>query len=348
MKLLILTQKVDNTDDNLGFFHQWIKKFAEQCESVIVICLYEGVHSLPQNVRVLSLGKEIGVSRVKYLWRFYTYILRERKNYDAVFVHMNQIYVVLGGFLWRKLKKRIGWWYAHGMVSPSMRAAEKRADVIFTSTPEGFRIPSTKVVVVGQGIDTSLFEPKNKYALHAPLALVTIARISPPKKLETLIDSLLFLRANSITATLDIIGGIDAGNAPYKNELMQHVDINDLGTSVRFLGGMSYAALPGALSPYDIFVSAGATGSLDKTLLDAAAAGLPVVSSTPAFRTIAEGVVDIGFCEPRAESFAEVITRVAELPVEERGRMGTVLRGLVEREHSLDGLIKKILDMLRT
>ena len=57
MRLLILTQKVDINDDILGFFHRWIEEFAKRCEKVIVICLQEGRHDLPSNVKVLSLGK---------------------------------------------------------------------------------------------------------------------------------------------------------------------------------------------------------------------------------------------------------------------------------------------------
>ncbi|HXK39853.1 MAG TPA: glycosyltransferase, partial [Candidatus Paceibacterota bacterium] len=116
MRLLILTQKVDRNDDNLGFFHHWVEEFARQCEKVTVVCLFEGAHSLPENVRVLSLGKESGTSRLKYLRRFYAFAWKERKNYDAVFVHMNQIYVILGAPLWRLLGKCVGLWYAHGTV----------------------------------------------------------------------------------------------------------------------------------------------------------------------------------------------------------------------------------------
>ena len=75
MKLLILTQKLDNTDDDLGFFHEWIEEFTEQCEQVTVICLFKGDYNFPDNVKILSLGKEGGVSRIKYLFRFYAFVL---------------------------------------------------------------------------------------------------------------------------------------------------------------------------------------------------------------------------------------------------------------------------------
>ena len=101
MKLLILTQKVNKDDPILGFFVRWVEEFAVHCESVVVICLEKGNYDLPSNVNVLSLGKEEGKSHFVYLLRFYTYIWSNRKEYDSVFVHMNQEYILLAGLFWR-------------------------------------------------------------------------------------------------------------------------------------------------------------------------------------------------------------------------------------------------------
>src|SRR3989344_2761544 len=169
VKLLILTQKVDSEDPILGFFHRWIEEFAKHCEQITVICLYEGAHNLPDNVRIFSLGKEqfenlkiknsfkiknlkLKIPRqVLYIARFYHFIWRERKNYDAVFVHMNPIYVVLGGLLWKVLRKKIGLWYTHKQVDLKLRIAEKLTDIIFTASRESFRLESDKIKVVGHG-----------------------------------------------------------------------------------------------------------------------------------------------------------------------------------------------------
>jgi GxxExxY protein len=166
MKLLILTQKIDMNDDVLGFFHGWVAEFAKSCEQITVICLKKGENDLPANVKVLSLGKEkleIGywkldiIKKLKYGFNFFRYLWQERKNYDAVFVHMNQIYVILGGLVWKSLGKKIGLWYTHGAVGLSLRLAEKMADLIFTATSDSFRLKSNKVKVLGHGIDTDKF-----------------------------------------------------------------------------------------------------------------------------------------------------------------------------------------------
>jgi len=114
MKLLIITQKVDKDDPILGFFHRWIEEFAKKFDSIIVICLEKGQYNLPKNTKVLSLGKPSSVKaskgkgrRLVYIWNFYKFTWQERKNYDAVFVHMNPVYVILGGLIWKIFKKKI-------------------------------------------------------------------------------------------------------------------------------------------------------------------------------------------------------------------------------------------------
>src|ERR1700733_6884068 len=115
MKLLILTQKIDKDDGVLGFFHGWVKEFSSHFDQVTVICLGKGEYSLPPNVQVFSLGKEkeSGGSKLFYIFNFYKYIWQERNNYDAVFVHMNQEYVLLGGLFWKLLGKKVFLWRNH-------------------------------------------------------------------------------------------------------------------------------------------------------------------------------------------------------------------------------------------
>lgn len=343
MKLLIFTQKVDSRDDNLGFFHRWIEEFAKRCESVIVICLYEGTHNLPQNVRVLSLGKESGVSRIKYLKRFYSYIVREHKNYDAVFVHMNQIYVVLGGLLWRLLGKHVGLWYAHGAVSLSLRCAALMTNKVFTSTAEGFRIATPKRHIVGQGIDTSLFAQKDSYVIASPVRLVTVGRVMPSKNIEMMVDALAILRSSDVSATLDVVGSSDQGNKTYLATLKEYAKDKGLDEAVRFTGGVPYADLPNTLLRYDIFINVGMTGSLDKALLDAAAAGLPVISSNPASHAFLSGDGSLGACDATAQSMADAIKKVVLMSETERSALGGALRNRVAQEHALPRLVDTML-----
>ena len=86
MRLLIVTQAVDRTDSDLGFFVRWIEEFAQHCEKVTVICLRKGKYALPANVEVIALGKAPRPVRTARLWNI---CISRRAEYDAVFVHMN-------------------------------------------------------------------------------------------------------------------------------------------------------------------------------------------------------------------------------------------------------------------
>jgi glycosyltransferase involved in cell wall biosynthesis len=168
MKILVITQMVDANHPVLGFFHRWIEEFAHHCDAVHVLCLEEGKRDLPKNVYVHSLGKERGASRLTRLTRFYLDIWSLRQEYDAVFVHMNPVYVVLGGMLWRLLGKKVSLWYTHGTVTTTLRMATLLTHTIFTASAGSFRIKSKKVQVVGHGIDTDLFKPL-PIPIHTPI-----------------------------------------------------------------------------------------------------------------------------------------------------------------------------------
>ncbi len=333
MKLLIFTQKVDALDDNLSFFHRWIEEFAKHCESIIVICLFEGTHNLPNNVRVLSLGKEGGVSRIKYLWRFYSYIWKFRAEYDNVFIHMNQIYVVLGGLFWRLWNKRIGLWYAHGAVSLSLRVATLFADTIFTSTAEGFRIATNKRHIVGQGIDATLFVQKKEYSIGAQFRLVSSGRITPPKNIPAMIDLVGALIRENIPATLTLIG---SGDQAYTDQLKVYANDTSLSQEVVFLGGVPYHEVAATLADYDLFLNLGTTGSLDKAILDAGAAGVPVVTTNPALAAFA---VD--------HDPLNALRMLYHMKPEERMEQSARLHEWVVREHSLSRLAEAMLTTMR-
>lgn len=334
MKLLILTQKVDSLDDNLGFFHRWIEAFAARCESVIVICLYEGTHDLPKNVRVLSLGKEGGVSRINYVRRFYSYIWKERKNYDAVFVHMNQIYVILGSMLWRMLNKKVSWWYAHGAVPVSVRLAERLTDVAFTSTPEGFGIPSKKLHIVGQGIDTDLFAPNKGKKKSETVRIVSVGRISTVKHIEILIQAIQIIREHIPEAQLFVYGGSQTKDEKeYEERLKREVVVRNLEDAVFFYGSVLFTDLPDLIGRAHVFAQASQTGSLDKAVLEALALGIPAVSTNNAFKSF-PGVI-YSSSEPRA--FAENV---------QKALAQESFRDNIVKHHSLPGLIENIMGIL--
>ena len=343
MKLLILTQKIDEQDPILGFFVRWVQEFAKHCEKVTVICLYEGKHSLPGNVSVLSLGKEKRSSRIKYLWRFYRYIWNERKNYDCVFVHMNPIYIVLGGIFWRAFGKKISLWYTHKTVDAKLRIAEKLSHIIFTASEKSFRLPSGKIQVVGHGIDTAAFlsdmaRSAKKKDDKDDLSILSIGRISPVKNYEILIRALGTLRRRGILARVRIVGPADTKKEKkYLAFLHALAEGEGVRESVSFEREVPPASVSALLREADVFVNVSKTGSLDKAILEAVAAGVPVVTSNEAFA----GILPEEFlCGKSPDDLAR------RIPLAAKKGLPREVRDYVVRHHDTMSLIPRLVSIL--
>src|SRR6266481_8386495 len=265
MKLLILTQVVDTNDSVLGFFHRWIEEFSKHADSITVICLKEGEHHLPPNVRVFSLGKEKGrVSRLQYAVRFWRLIWREHRNYDVVFVHMNVEYVMLGGPLWRLWGKKVGLWYLHKSVSLRLRVAVFFANHVFTGTKQSLRLETPKLHIMGQGIDVETFSSIAKQ-MPEVFTVLFVGRLSPIKGVETLIEAASILRKKGMLLRVEIIGGADTlDQVTYLQKLQNLVAKENLWEIVSFVGPVKNELLPTRLARASVFVNTSRTGSLDK------------------------------------------------------------------------------------
>ena len=102
--------------------------------------------------RLISVGKEKGYSEARRAVEFYRILTRllSEGRYNACFAHMQPLFALMGAPLLGLRGVPITLWYAHKSVSLRLRLAEKVAFRVVTSSPEGFRIRSSKVRVVGQ------------------------------------------------------------------------------------------------------------------------------------------------------------------------------------------------------
>ena len=347
MRLLILTQKIDCNDDVLGFMHGWIAEFAKHCDLVTAIGLSVGAHDLPENVRVFSLGKEAGASRLSYVWNFYRLIFRERKNYDAVFVHMNPEYVLLGGILWKMMGKKVGLWYMHKSVDLKLRLATHGADIIFTASLESFRIQTPKCHVVGHGIATERFKGIKRIP-DGVFRICSIGRLSKTKDYGTLLGALDLLKKEGILIEVQIIGGpVTAEDRDYVDELKTEISRRELANTVVLVGAVPNSAIEPYLAKADLFVNMSQTGSLDKAVLEAMVAGVPVLTSNEGLRTTLVGFERTClFKEGDKEDFAEHIRALMHLSKDDRESLGDRLRKVVEKSHNTQILIPRIVETL--
>lgn len=342
MRLLIVTQVVDANDPVLGFFVEWIRAFAAKCERVTVIARKVGPHDLPASVRVLSMGGELGAGKLAMLAAYWRHLAAETSKHDAIFVHMIPRFAALAWPFKALFRKPMALWYTHKSTGAMLKLGTACADVVFTASKESFRLASKKVEAVGHGIAPSS-------ARRAPepgkLRLLSAGRVAPAKGHDVAIRALgeLVKRGNAEGATLDIVGApaLDADRA-YEASL--HALVRELGLAdrVRFLGPVPHARMPEIFALHDLFLHASRTGGLDKVVLEAWSAEVPVISSSDAFP---ETDLASRYPDGDAAALAERIVGWRKRLETEPGA-GARLAERVRKEHGLEGLIARLVDRL--
>ena len=339
MKLLVLTQAVDTDDPVLGFMHRWIEEISKKYDHVEVVCLKEGKHDLPANVSVHSLGKENGRSRVKYVLRFYRYIWSLRKNYDAVFVHMNQEYVLLGGVFWILWGKPVVLWRNHkmGFISTHVAALLSRT-VCFTS-PSAYAARFKNAVRMPIGIDTQKFsalpevEPRER-------SILFLGRIDGVKRPIEFLDALNVLVQQGIHFHADIYGDPTYPDDPFFATFKTAVAPLEASGQVTVHHSVRNADTPGVYGAHAVYVNLTPSGSFDKTIGEAMACGCIVVTANTALRDV---IPDTLITESSDGTvIARAIGTALGLSSIERESIARVSREYVEREHSLSLLVEKL------
>jgi len=356
MKLLIITQKIDKNDPILGFFVRWVEEFAKHCEKITVICLQKGEYDLPENVKVLSLGKEryfreevrpqVEVkrrkgsfleekifSRLKYIMNFYKYIWNEHKNYDSVFVHMNQEYILLGGLLWRALRKKIFLWRNHAKGNILTRVAVLFSNKVFCTSPQSFTARFKKTKIMPVGIDTDFFKPDSSVQ-KKPNSILFLGRIAPVKNVDIFIESLNELQKQGVEFTVTIAGASLPKDTEYEKMIRDKVLEYNLDNKVAFTGTVSQKDALNLYREHELYVNLTPSGSMDKTIFEAMACSvIPLVYNNPLKEILGE---EFTLAELNIEYIVGKMNQIL------KNKKGRNFRDLVVEAHSLKNLSEKL------
>lgn len=341
MNFIIVTQKIHKDDDNLGFFHQWVEEFARHSSRVLVIANSVGRHSLPENVEIYSLGKEKGETRALRLWNFWKIFSHHYARADAVFFHMVPEFVLAASpFLFFRHRPS-ALWYTHKSVTRTLKLAERLVDYIFTASELSFRLPSKKVIFTGHAIDTNSFKSSKSKISSGTIKLLALGRISPVKDYEAIIRACSLLKSSwDRPWVLSIVGGpLMPRDEEYFESLKKMVQETGLEDRILFYGARPYTETPEIYDDHDVFISMSSTGSVDKSVLEAMASGLTVLTANEAFQSLLPAKY---FLEKRSPEF--LAERIKALASEVRPNLA--LRELVIRYHSLGNTIQRIVETL--
>jgi glycosyltransferase involved in cell wall biosynthesis len=232
-------------------------------------------------------------------------------------------------------------WYAHGSVTWRLRLAHRCVDRVVTSSPEGFRLPSAKRAVIGQAIDTRLFDvPAGRHDRHDVLY---VGRLSPRKRVERLVEGLAALRATAPTVPVRLrLAGppLGAEGDRYVESLRALAGRLGVADAVEIVGFVPPADVPALYRTAFLHANVSHTGSMDKTVLEALACGCPVVTSNVAFRELLAGRPDAFLGRDDPDDVARAMLRHYERRHEVRP---AEWRALVVGRHDLDGFMRALM-----
>ncbi len=337
MKLLFFTQAMDTNDPILSVYHSWVLEFSKHFEFITVICLKAGAYDVPKNVRVLSLGKESGRSRIKYIARFYGYIFSQK--YDAVFVHMNQEYVLLGGLFWKMAGKKVFMWRNHHAGSLLTDIAAAFCAKVFCTSRFSYTAKYKKTVIMPVGINTDFFVKKPE-AVKIPHSILFLSRMAPAKKPHIFIKSMALLKKHGVKFKASIFGDPLPADEKYYDSLKEMIAGEDLVESVHLYPGVPNDRTVEIFNDYEIFVNLSSSGMYDKTIFEAMACE----TLTLATNKNLEGLVPESFIavEDNAENIADKLERLLSFSPDEKTYWGRELRRVTAEHHSMRELGNEI------
>ena len=276
MRLLICTQNVDENDPLLGFFHGWIIELAKHFEHITVLALRSGEKSLPGNVEVVTLG---GSFRFQKVFEICAIAIGRRKEYDAVFVHMSQEFVLAGGLIWGLLRKPVYLWHNHYVGSIFTHIAAALSKKVFCTSRYAYSARFKKTTVMPVGIDLALFKPVSGVE-RIPHSILFFGRLMPSKRPELLLEALSVLHKRGVEFSATLCG---PGERAYMDHLQKKAQELGVANRVAFRGGISNQEAPRIYSSHEIFVNLSSSGMFDKTLFEAAACGCAVLAVSKDF-----------------------------------------------------------------
>lgn len=329
--MLVVAQAVDADDALFGFFVSWLAEAAKKFGGITVLALRVGRHDLPSNVKVIPLRPRGSRSRFAVVWNLLASSWRLRDRYTGVYVRGDVQYVVLAGWLWRLLGKRVILFYAHYTSrTPWLRPATWFCNEVVTSVRSANALASA--LPIGQAVDAERFGKMRGHASVQGSGLI-FGRVSPVKRVPWILEGIEKVSPET-AKRISVVGRTtDADEAARLSTVIERLGATWEDRDVR------NEDAPALYHTYDVYLNA-TPGSLDKTIVEAMMSGLVVVASTDGYGEMLPP--DLAWLNPSDAEFGESAVRAMGLSVAERHSISHTLREIAMDRHSQYGQIAKL------
>ena len=214
-----------------------------------------------------------------------------------------------------------------------------------TDYAETFHIPEQKISLIYNGVDeqrfacgTHIVNTKETFGFHASDFVVgCVARLDPVKNLATLLNSFSLAGERFPAMKLMIVG-----DGPEADQLKTLAAGLGVGGKVHFTGMREDIAH--CLQAIDVYVLPSFYEGFSMTILEAMAAGLPILAGNVGGNPelVDSGVNGYLFDvnDEQVQSLADLLVRLA-FDSELRTSLGKKSRSIVESRYALDGMVKQ-------
>lgn len=223
------------------------------------------------------------------------------------------------------------------------RLAYRAATTVVANSPAARQILEQEglapgsIAVIPNGVDAAAFAERRPRA--AIDTIVTVANLRPEKSHETLIDAAAILVRDFPALRFRIVG-----SGPRRAELEALAAARGLSAHIEFLGHRE--DVPALLRDADAYVLPSRSEAFPNGVIEAMAAGLPIVASAVG------GLLDLidngktGRLVPPAEpeALAAAVRALIEAPAE-AAAMGAAARAAVVQQYSFDRMIASFEDL---
>jgi len=347
MRVLMIVQEINETHWLRGFITGWVRALAQQVETLHVLTLEYHPTDLPDNVIVASMGKEKGYGRLRILREYYRGLARIVPQVDVIFSHMTPRYAWMATPVALRYQKPQMLWYVHPHIDWELRLATAAATWITTATPVSFPIQSDKIHIMGHGIDTQRFAPKDIQRSDPPVVLA-VGRVTPVKRHDLLLEAAGILKDSPIRFA--VAGhSAAAGDQAYKAQLIQRRE--QLGLTEEqfcFLGGLTTENLITKMQQASIVTNLSTTGFFDKAALEGMLTGTPLLTTSPDFSSILGDDESLLMTPDTPAAIAEHIQEILALSPDERQALGARLRKQTAAAHDIHGLMQRMVKVMQS
>jgi len=222
----------------------------------------------------------------------------------------------------------------HKLTGPIISSVWRAADAVIANA-DGLaalartHAPDVGVGVIPAGADLDAVQPASAPTLEGPVRLLFVGRLVTQKGLDVLFRALALMKDHH-NWSLTI-----AGEGPLKEELAMAAQQLGIGDRVTFRGWLERGQLPAVYKDADAFVLPSRDEGMPNAMLEAMAAGLPVIGSKVS--GLSEVVIDgeTGILVPADD--ADLLNNALRQVIEDRDltfKMGQAARQRVEDRYS--------------